>query len=42
LLGDGRVLVVGGTSSGVPEKSAELWNDAAGKCEEPPGVSLGW
>ncbi len=41
-LKDGRVLVVGGTSSGVPEVSAELWEDAKGKCEEPPGVNLGW
>ena len=42
LLQDGRVLVVGGTSSGLPERSAELWAPASGKCEEPPGVSLGW
>jgi hypothetical protein len=41
-LKDGRVLVVGGTSSGVPEVSTELWEDAKGKCEEPPGVNLGW
>lgn len=42
LLNDGSVLVVGGTSSGVPEKSAERWVDTKGRCEEPPGVSLGW
>ncbi len=42
LLRDGRVLVVGGTSGGVPEASAELWEDAKGPCEEPPGVSLEW
>jgi N-acetylneuraminic acid mutarotase len=42
LLKDGRVLVVGGTSGGVPEASAELWEDAKGKCEEPSGVSLEW
>jgi N-acetylneuraminic acid mutarotase len=42
LLDDGRVLVVGGTSSGLPEKSSELWAPTAGKCEEPPGVSLSW
>jgi N-acetylneuraminic acid mutarotase len=42
LLADGSVLVVGGTSSGVPEKSAERWYDAKGRCEEPPGVALGW
>ncbi|MCC6338100.1 MAG: hypothetical protein IT380_29410 [Myxococcales bacterium] len=42
LLPDGSVLVVGGTSSGVPEKTAERWYDAKGKCEEPPGVTLGW
>ncbi len=42
LLLDGRVLVVGGTSSGLPERSAELWAPANGKCEDPPGVSLGW
>lgn len=42
LLADGRVLVVGGTSSGLPERSAELWAPATGKCEEPPGVSMGW
>ena len=42
LLLDGRVLVVGGTSSGLPEKTAELWAPTTGKCEEPPGVSIGW
>lgn len=42
LLPDGSVLVVGGTSSGVPEKSVERWFDAKGRCEEPPGVALGW
>ncbi len=42
LLKDGRVLVVGGTSGGLPEKTAELWAPAKGKCEEPPGISLGW
>ena len=42
LLKDGRILVVGGTSAGLPEKSTELWSDAPGKCEEPPGVMLGW
>jgi N-acetylneuraminic acid mutarotase len=42
LLDDGRVLVVGGTSSGLPEKSAELWAPAKGKCEDPPGLSMGW
>lgn len=42
LLADGSVLVVGGTSSGVPEKSVERWADAKGRCEEPPGVALGW
>ncbi|MDP2274857.1 MAG: kelch repeat-containing protein [Archangium sp.] len=42
LLLDGRVLVVGGTSSGLPERSAELWAPAPGKCEDPPGISMGW
>lgn len=42
LLNDGRVLVVGGTSSGLPERSAELWAPTSGKCEEPPGISMGW
>lgn len=42
LLNDGRVLVVGGTSSGLPERSAELWAPTKGKCEEPPGISMGW
>lgn len=42
LLQDGRVLVVGGTSGGLPEKTAELWAPATGKCEDPPGISLGW
>ncbi len=42
LLLDGRVLVVGGTSSGLPERSAELWAPTQGKCEEPPGISMGW
>ena len=42
LLPDGRVLVVGGTSSGLPERSSELWAPAAGKCEDPPGISMGW
>jgi hypothetical protein len=42
LLGDGRVLVVGGTSSGLPEKTAELWSPGTGKCDEPPGISMGW
>jgi len=42
LLQDGRVLVVGGTSGGLPEKTAELWVPAKGKCEEPPGISMGW
>lgn len=42
LLDDGRVLVVGGTSSGLPEKTAELWAPGKGKCEEPPGISMGW
>ncbi len=42
LLDDGRVLVVGGTSSGLPERSAELWQAAKGACVEPPGVQLGW
>lgn len=42
LLNDGRVLVVGGTSGGLPEKTAELWAPTNGKCEDPPGISLGW
>lgn len=42
LLQDGRVLVVGGTSSGLPERGAELWSATPGKCEDPPGVTLGW
>jgi N-acetylneuraminic acid mutarotase len=42
LLEDGRVLVVGGTSSGLPEATAELWAPTNGKCEEPPGISMGW
>jgi N-acetylneuraminic acid mutarotase len=42
LLRDGRVLVVGGTSSGLPERSSELWAPSTGKCEEPPGLSMGW
>jgi N-acetylneuraminic acid mutarotase len=42
LLEDGRILVVGGTSGGLPEKSSELWKEAPGKCEEPPGLTLGW
>ena len=42
LLNDGRVLVVGGTSSGLPERSSELWAPTKGKCEEPPGISMGW
>ena len=42
LLDDGRVLVVGGTSGGLPEKSAELWVATQGKCEEPPGLTMGW
>ena len=42
LLNDGRVLVVGGTSSGLPERSAELWAATPGKCEDPPGISMGW
>jgi len=42
LLPDGRVLVVGGTSSGLPERSSELWAPVSGKCEEPPGVAMGW
>lgn len=42
LLDDGRVLVVGGTSSGLPERSVELWQPAEGRCEEPPGLQLGW
>lgn len=42
LLQDGRVLVVGGTSSGLPERGTELWATAPGKCEDPPGVTLGW
>ena len=42
LLPDGRVLIVGGTSSGLPERSAELWAATTGKCEDPPGISMGW
>jgi hypothetical protein len=42
LLGDGSVLVVGGTSGGVPERSVERWMDGKGRCEEPPGLSSGW
>ena len=42
LLPDGRVLIVGGTSSGLPERSAELWAPTTGKCEDPPGISMGW
>jgi Galactose oxidase, central domain len=42
LLQDGRVLVVGGTSSGLPEASAEVWAPSAGRCEEPAGVAMGW
>ena len=42
LLNDGRVLVVGGTSGGLPERSAELWAPTKGKCEDPPGISMGW
>ena len=44
LLPGDLVLVVGGTSSGVPEKGVELWQDAGAKakCEEPPGLTLGW
>jgi hypothetical protein len=40
LLDDGRVLVVGGISGGITEPSAEIWESAAGRCEEPPGLSL--
>jgi len=36
------VLVVGGTSSGVPERSVERWYDAKGRCEAPPGAAPGW
>ncbi len=42
LLQDGRLLVVGGASAGLPEKTAELWAPTTGKCEDPPGISLGW
>lgn len=42
LLNDGRVLVVGGVSGGVPEKSVEVWEDAPGRCQEPPGLASGW
>lgn len=42
LLDDGRILVVGGVSGGLPEKTAELWTSTQGKCEEPPGLSMGW
>jgi hypothetical protein len=42
LLNDGRVLVVGGVSGGVPEKRSELWEDAQGRCEEPPGLTSDW
>lgn len=42
LLLDGRVLVVGGTSSGLPEPSAELWSATKGRCVDPPGLQLGW
>lgn len=42
LLDDGRVLVVGGTSSGLPEPSAELWTSTKGRCVDPPGLQLGW
>ncbi|MFO0595718.1 MAG: kelch repeat-containing protein [Myxococcaceae bacterium] len=40
LLDDGRVLIVGGTSGGLPEKVVELWKAASGKCEPPPGINL--
>lgn len=42
LLNDGRVLVVGGTSGGLPERGTELWSATTGKCEEPPGLTIGW
>lgn len=40
LLSDGRVLVVGGTSGGLPERTAELWAPIQGKCEEPSGIAF--
>ena len=42
LLPGGRVLVVGGTSGGLPEASVELWEDASGRCEEPPSLPIEW
>lgn len=40
LLADDRVLVAGGTSGGLPERSAELWEAAKGACVDPPGLSV--
>jgi hypothetical protein len=42
LLEDGRVLVVGGLSGGLPERSTELWAATTGRCEEPPGLTSSW
>ncbi|MFZ5443045.1 MAG: kelch repeat-containing protein [Myxococcota bacterium] len=42
LLADGSVLVVGGTSGGLPEKSVERWAPTTGRCEEPPGLTMSW
>lgn len=38
LLANGAVLIAGGTSAGLPEASAELWQPSAGPCEEPGGL----
>ncbi|MFT3840517.1 MAG: kelch repeat-containing protein [Myxococcaceae bacterium] len=42
LLKDGKVLVVGGVSAGLPEASAELWEPREGACVPPPVPSLEW
>jgi hypothetical protein len=42
VLKDGKVLVVGGLSAGLPEATAELWEPREGACVPPPVPSLEW
>lgn len=42
LVSGGRVLVVGGTSGGLPEASVEVWEGALGPCGAPPSLPSSW
>lgn len=41
-LADGRILVIGGLSAGIPEGLAELWEPKSAPCSDPPQPTLEW